>query len=80
MMPIPAQMLGHAAAAFIVTDSALQELDRIERKYFSQKKMYDVLNDEAIFDSKLYSEPEDSKHKRLNENLPHPLIITIRKP
>lgn len=64
----------------VVTDAALKELERIERKYLEQKKVYDVLNDEAIYDSRLYSEAESSKHKRLNENLPNPLIITIRKP
>lgn len=77
---LPSQILGVAGAVFVITDQALQELQRVEQKYFDVKKVYDVLNDEEIFDAKLYSEPEDSKHKRLTENLPHPLIITIRKP
>jgi len=63
-----------------VTDASLVELARIEKKYLDEKKVYDVLNDEAIFDSKKYEEAENSKHKRLNENLPSPLIITIKKP
>lgn len=42
--------------------------------------MYDVLNDERIFDSRMYQEAESAKNRRLNENLPSAIIITIRKP
>lgn len=70
----------HNVFNFIITDATLIELLRLEQKYLYNKKVYDVLTDPAIFNLELYQKGEITKDKKLIENLPNPLIITIRRP
>jgi hypothetical protein len=41
--------------------------------------MYDVLNDRNIYDPERYKEEESSKNKRLSENVPTAVIISLKR-